>query len=260
MKNLFVLLLVSIMMSFIASADETPDAQPIPEPPIEQPPSDFTPGGEIIPTIYYKPILTVDNTKCLEADIQDIMDVQGSVLVRVCPPLLKKCAIQGSCILKVEQKVLSLTFMKKIDNTYRFKETSEENCPYGLGVKNICLDPFFSIAADLTIYKPGDVIFIAELMGLKLPNGEYHNGFLVVRDSGGNIKGEHRFDFFTGFFPYGDQSNPFSVLKLDVKSTRMPYFKVGGRTAELVKRSRTYPLVPKRSWPPKTIVDSISGL
>lgn len=260
-KKAIVLSLLICVFAFQSQSEELP--QPTPKPPVSQDPpkpqpppkpeqpNDFVPAGEIIPTIYYKPTLEVDNSKCAAEELQDILDVEGKVIVRVCPRILRICAVEGACVLKVDGKEMSLTYMQKIDGTYRFKETTRDRCPFGYGVKNICADPFFSVAADLTIYKPGDVIFIPELMGVKLLNDEYHNGFFIVRDSGGNIKGESRFDFFTGFIPYGDDNNPFSVLRLDVKSTRMPYFRVLGRTADLVKRSRLYPHIPKRSWPPE---------
>lgn len=244
----FLLTLIASFSLSVAFADgqtSPPTLNPLP-------PSDIMPAGQIIPTIYYKPVLKADLSQCPAEQHKDILDLEGKVLARVCEEQYNICTMQGACVIQVDQKVMSLTFMKKIDDTHRFKETKDDKCPYGYGVRSICLDPFFTVAADLTIYNPGDVIFIPELIGLRLPNNEYHDGFLVIRDRGEAIKGEHRFDFFTGFLPYADQRNPFSVLRLDIISTRMNYYKVTGRTSEIVKRSRSYPRMPRRSWPVET--------
>ena len=60
----------------------------------------------------------------------------------------------------------------------------------------MCLDPYYSVAADLDIYKLGTVVYVPSFVGVLLPSGVNHDGYFVVRDSGSSIKGYGRFDFF----------------------------------------------------------------
>lgn len=68
-----------------------------------------------------------------------------------------------------------------------------------------CLEPLFSVAADLKQYRIGDIIcsddIAKKLANFALPlTSKRHPGCFVVQDTGGAFKGagEGRFDFFTG--------------------------------------------------------------
>lgn len=37
----------------------------------------------------------------------------------------------------------------------------------------MCLDPYFTVAADLNFYKLGDVIFVPQFVGEVMPDGVY---------------------------------------------------------------------------------------
>jgi 3D (Asp-Asp-Asp) domain-containing protein len=57
--------------------------------------------------------------------------------------------------------------------------------------------PWYSIATDPTVIPPGTIVYIKELDGLRLSNGETLNGYFVAADTGGAIKG-NRIDVFVG--------------------------------------------------------------
>ncbi|MFN7729644.1 MAG: 3D domain-containing protein [Bdellovibrio sp.] len=88
------------------------------------------------------------------------------------------------------------------------------------GSGGMCLTPFFSVAADPSKYSIGDVICIPGLKGKKMKvtatRSVRHTGCLIVGDKGAAIKGENRFDFFTGTVAQGP-ANPFNEF-IDKKS------------------------------------------
>lgn len=94
-----------------------------------------------------------------------------------------------------------------------------------------CLLTYFSIAADKTHFKMGDVVFIPAMVGLKvkMPDGtEFeHPGYFVVHDVGGAIKGGGRFDFFVGSQNY--KKNAFT----EGKKSNSPYLKSSSPTINL---------------------------
>ncbi|PIS10024.1 MAG: hypothetical protein COT73_11470, partial [Bdellovibrio sp. CG10_big_fil_rev_8_21_14_0_10_47_8] len=93
-------------------------------------------------------------------------------------------------------------------------------------------------------YPLGGVIFVPAAGGLNLGNGRIHNGFFVIRDSGGGIKGKGRFDFFTGLYSDTSKKNPFRQLNLGDRNSRMPFYLVKGDLARRVLRDRAYPELP----------------
>ncbi len=69
--------------------------------------------------------------------------------------------------------------------------------PYGYGINSCKLNPFYSIAADPKVIKLGSKIYIKNVEGLVLPDGNIHNGIFDVVDIGGAIKDKH-IDIFVG--------------------------------------------------------------
>ena len=114
-----------------------------------------------------------------------------------------------------------------------------------MGAWKVCVDPYRSIAADPVFHKIGSVVFVPLLVGKKLPNNEIHDGYFIVRDTGGRIKGEGRFDFFIGFDNY--RGHLFTNLKLNDKHNgKFTYYRVPEAIAEKVRLSRAYPSVPAK--------------
>ena len=57
--------------------------------------------------------------------------------------------------------------------------------------------PMRTLAVDKSIIPRRTVVFIKETVGLKMPNGQPHDGYWYASDVGGAIKGE-RIDLYTG--------------------------------------------------------------
>jgi hypothetical protein len=199
------------------------------------------------PTLYYIPIYNLDeNYTCEKRDKKNTLrDHKLQPVVVMCKRDYKNCMMQGSCavVIKEQRQMLHYFEIRNKEPLFRLAELGE--CPYGRGPGNVCLEPFYTVAADPAFHKSGEVIYVPALKGLSLPNGKIHDGFMVVRDQGGRIKGPDRFDFFTGFHHHESEANPFTALKLGDKTTNLPYAKV---TDEKLRRRilsrRSYPRIP----------------
>lgn len=201
--------------------------------------------GQLRPTVYYNEYIDEDQNLCADDEKRNLHGAKGVVLLKVCPKTLRSCGQQGSCTIKSGEKIFRLNILNQVFGQDRFFIIPENDCIYGYGVNSLCLDPYFSIAADLRIYKPGDVIFVPDLVGLKLPTGIEHNGFFVIRDEGRGIVGPGRFDFFSGNQGWLDPQNPFVQRHLEDENTRMKYYQIKGELAQIVREKRGFPLVDK---------------
>tara|TARA_B110001454_G_scaffold219200_1_gene251834 strand:+ start:59182 stop:59922 length:741 start_codon:yes stop_codon:yes gene_type:complete len=203
------------------------------------------PNG-LSPTLYFVPVLNSKKIECRGDDVKSIKNAKGQTIARVCEADYKVCVMQGTCLLSENRGMRIVTFTTRRGKVPTFSENSKKECPYGLGVKDICLDPYYTVAADLNFHKLGDVIFIPSVRGVQLPNGEIHDGYFVVRDSGSAIKSEKRFDFFTGFDKDTDTSNVFKKLGLDAKENRFKHEKASEEIAVKVRAKRNYPKINKK--------------
>lgn len=199
--------------------------------------------GFIKPTIYYFPISNEDATRCKQQI--DIVDKRGVALIKVCRSTFNLCSEQGSCAVIQKGHKRSFNILGKVLGQERYFETTKDTCRFGYGVKSSCLDPFYTLAADLSIYQPGDVIHIPAIRGLRLPDGSQHSGYFLVRDQGRGVIGKGRFDFFSGYFSWKSSQNPFSKIGLGSKSTQIPYQKIKGTKAKDFLASRAFPMLPE---------------
>ncbi|WP_413289065.1 3D domain-containing protein [Bdellovibrio sp. HCB337] len=206
---------------------------------------DIVSVGTIKPTVYYFPIINEDQTSC--SSKVSLIGKSGENLASICQSTLAACSLQGSCAIVQRNKTRSFNIAGRAHGRDRFFEMTNSPCKYGFGVKNSCLDPFYSIAADLSIYKAGDVIYVPSAAGLRLPNGGKHNGYFIVRDTGRSIVGKGRFDFFSGYYSWRDPKNPFKSLGLGDKRTKLTFYKVSGETAQTVLEGRDFPKLPNSS-------------
>lgn len=129
-----------------------------------------------------------------------IKDADGNIIATVCTRFYKELLMQGSGILKDRgEGKLTLNYDHKAGpGDYRFRLITN-HCSRGEGVEHgLCLIPYHTIAADLSIYNVGDIIFIKRVKGIRLPDGSAHEGFFVVRDTGGAFEGvgNKRVDLF----------------------------------------------------------------
>lgn len=201
--------------------------------------------GTLKPTIYYFASLNEDEKPCPENTKKVLHGAAGKALLNVCPKTEAVCGEQGSCRIIQKGKARTFNIIGRFNGQDRYFEIEKDGCRFGYGVRSSCLDPFYTLAADLRIYKPGDVIYVPAVVGLELPDGSSHDGFFVIRDKGRGIVGRGRFDFFTGYFHWMDPKNPFNKLGLADSGTNIPYYRVHGQTAKTVLANRSYPQLPK---------------
>lgn len=206
----------------------------------------------ITPTIYH--IVNIDerNLNCTVESQKQLRTKSEELLATVCAKSYQACVLQGTCRVHLKDETLLLNVSTRINGEYRFINLTSDLCRYGHGpnrdqrqtFKKMCLDPYHSIAADLSIYKLGDVIYIPAFVGLKLENQETHDGYFIVRDSGSNIKGYGRFDFFLGDGLQNASRQSFLSLGLVDKNTHYPYFLVDENYAKKILSDRNFPYLP----------------
>lgn len=205
----------------------------------------------ITPTIYHITDFSEAMTCAAMSELSLRKSKNNIVKVPLCRKALKSCTLQGSCFITFEGKKTLINYHKKISGGVQFMLVDQSVCKYGLGdssdpsqkFKTMCLDPFYSVAADTAIHPLGTVISIPRLRGVKLPDGSTHDGYLIVRDSGGNIDGRGRFDFFTGDVGL-NAGNPFYDLGLGGEAN-FEYFIVSGTEAQAMREQRAFPLLKK---------------
>jgi len=216
-----------------------------PQKPEEAYPNDFQFRGELTPTVYFHPLLRDEENNCKSGIWKSLRGAKGVVLMTVCSTTLQVCAMEGTCQISRKERTRSFNYRGMSGGQYVFFELLPGDCSFGYGVKSSCLDPFYTVAADLKHHNPGDVIYIPKVAGMILPNGKKHSGFFIVRDSGGLIKGPHRFDFYSGTLKWNDPRNPFYRIQLSDSNRRFAYSRVSGATALKVLNERAYPNLPK---------------
>lgn len=209
-------------------------------------PSDIAETGPLRASIYYISFHDEDATTC--ASKVPMPGTDGKALLNVCPSTLKSCAMEGTC--EVKQGGRTTLFNVVAKKVQKYKVVSNEVCPFGFGTHSICLDPYYTVAADPDFYQPGTVIYVPAIRGLELPNGKKHHGYLVVRDRGDNttdrgVKGIGRFDFFTGHTnKLFDSVNPFARVGLASRASKLQYQRIQGGLADRIRQIRGYPGLP----------------
>lgn len=249
----FILLLFSSLSFANCKQDELTQDNP-----------DFQCEGQLAPSVYYTPIINLDKDtldasplpQCDEDLKKPVLNTEGEPIVTLCNNKYVYESFVSQGAFRIDQKVDGVdkkTMYTHIDNE-RFmpiKAEMHNRCPYGLGhIPSICLDPFYSVAADIKKFPAGTVIYLPDVKGAHLPNGKKHLGFFIVRDIGGDIK-NMRFDFFTSFNPWQSKSNAFTeygVNKLKLSDPKVPYdfYIVKGATAEEFLKERQYPGLPNK--------------
>lgn len=211
-------------------------------------------------TMYYIPSISYSSSQeCSASDFVNMRDRDGKSIASVCRKAYRSCLMQGTCRLEVKQgqrykKMLLNVGGRLGDGAYAFKDVSSHVCQFGVGnatdrfrsYSRMCLEPYYSVAADLSIYNLGDVIFMPILKGVKLPNGKVHDGYVIVRDSGQKIKGKGRFDFFTGFAAV-NKNNVFHKIGLSGGVHYPEYYVIEGYAAERIRTIRNFPVISVES-------------
>lgn len=201
----------------------------------------------ITPTTYSIAVYNLDKMSC--DGQKKIKDINGKVLFNACKEVYAGCEMEGTCQVQQGSKKLLLNVDAVRDGERRFVVIKDSECIYGKGARRdkvkgykiMCLDPYYSVAADLSIYNLGDVVYIPSAVGISLPDGSTHDGYFVVRDSGGAIKGYGRFDFFSGL---KSSSNPLKMAGFSDKGNNVPYYVVKGSEADQFLKKRNFPILP----------------
>jgi 3D domain len=76
-----------------------------------------------------------------------------------------------------------------------FEQLDPDEYPMGRGANRRTLVPFHSVAVDPRVVALGEPLYVPELDGLRMPDGEVHDGCVRADDTGGHIK-EQKMDFF----------------------------------------------------------------
>lgn len=189
-------------------------------------------AGQIISTIYYFPQYSEESLNCSAENKISIKNQKDEVIVEACQDIYDNCALQGTCSIQLQNEKIGLAYDGTREGSKRFRVTDFDGCEFSQGVKNLCLTPFYSIAADLNFYDVGEVIYVPDVEGIQLPDESFHSGYFVVEDTGSKIVGENRFDFFTGILGHKDESNPLAQLGLGDRDQGLDYYKVQGRRAD----------------------------
>jgi hypothetical protein len=199
--------------------------------------------------MYHQVIIDLQKDHCETDEKMELKIAHSNYTVELCKKSYKICSIEGSCLIvsKDSSHLINVKSYISRTATTSWVELNINRCSSGIGMDDACLDPFYSIAADLTEYRLGDVIFVPSIKGILLPDGTIHTGYLVVRDTHELLAGAgaDRIHFFTGTFSDTDPKNPFVKLKLDDPSTHLLFEKVTDPSiVKKAQKQRNFPLLP----------------
>ena len=195
--------------------------------------------SSLLPTTYFLP--QEKNISCVGQyggngtvytgkEKSQILELDGSLIATVCTRFYRYLTMEGSAVLKNQ---IAINYSGVVGNQKRFHAL--DRCAFGEGTrKDLCLLPYHSLAADNKVHKIGDVIYIPKADGIVLPDGSIHEGFFIVRDTGGAFTGVggQRVDMFTGTDP--DNNNKFREAGFE-RTRPLEAFKINGASAEAIK-------------------------
>lgn len=135
-----------------------------------------------------------------------VIDVSPDKTAKICPAAKKAARLQGSIQVKVGRQTYLHRFNGKT-------EKIPKGCDTTTGAAGVCLIPYLHIAADPEFFAMGDVVEVPALKGKQVPHPSgsgmmKHPGYVIVADTGGDIKGDNRFDFFIGGMAWESPRNP----------------------------------------------------
>ena len=164
---------------------------------------DQVPLPDVSPTTYF--IADEASTSCKGEylnvyyngdEVSEVLTPGGDLIAEVCTRFFKVLSMEGTGRLKDRgEGTITVNWAGK----YRFR--AMDKCVFGEGVEqDLCLIPFHTIAADLESHELNSVVFIPKAKGIMLPDGRIHNGYFLVRDTGGAFRGRgfNRIDLFVG--------------------------------------------------------------
>jgi len=193
-----------------------------------QPRPAISQAGSLSPTVYYVPKIQADGARSAGCGLASAGDWQ------ICETAFRDCLLQGSCFIGMGE---SWRYFMRAGKAEALRARSPGRCRFGVGF-GACLIPNVSVAADLSVHKIGDMIYVPDLDGRNVPYIGKHDGFLVVHDKGGSIIGENRFDIFTGHKGLKDPDNALARWGYGEKTRAFSFVKLSQAEAIAVKREK----------------------
>lgn len=202
--------------------------------------TDMRKMADVLPTMYYT--IREDSMSCKGSygsrrytgrETEKLITPEGKYIATVCKRFAMALLMEGSGILRDRgQGEIALNYGGRIGNKTRYYRLNR--CKWGEGPRHLCLLPYHTIAADNRIHKVNEIIYLPEAKGIRLPDGSIHEGFFIVRDTGGAFKGigAQRIDLFVGTDP--DYDNAFKRAGFHHKRP-MDAVKIQGDSAERIR-------------------------
>jgi hypothetical protein len=133
------------------------------------------PLGRFELTYYY---VAFEDERYAELERSQVLrDTGGLELARVSGAFRKALELEGTGRL-MDGRVLNVA--ERVAGEMRFIEVGHA---YGLGVASRPLEPFVSLAADLSQIGVGELVRIEEFAGFRRPDGAIHDGLFRVDDT-----------------------------------------------------------------------------
>lgn len=128
----------------------------------------------------------------------DIYTRQGFPIGRFPRGFVFELKLEGSGVLR-DGRVLNYDGRCSYGIGICFQTLDPQFHPFGKGGQQRALHPFRSVAVDPRFVPLGTPLYLAELRGLRLPDGTTHDGCVRADDTGGGIK-RREIDFFVENF------------------------------------------------------------
>ena len=150
---------------------------------------------------------------------------EGQIIGRVSARFRRQLNIEGSARLRDGRLV---NIEGKVDGQSRFLVV--EHAPFGVGAPGYKLMPYRTVSVDPKRIALGTVLFIPGLVGVRLPTGEFHDGFCFAHDT--HEGASNAIGIFAGF----DQDPNRTFVQLAKKTSVRVYQADPGVSAVLNRR------------------------
>jgi two-component system sensor histidine kinase HydH len=127
-----------------------------------------------------RPIRTVSQT------FHDSLCVQGSGRL-----------VTGETVSFAKRDCSCASICPRTDQKICFEMLDRDKFPFGRGAAGRAITPLKTVAVDSEVIPLGTVLYIPEYHGLRMPDGQPHDGCFLAEDRGLKVRGKH-IDVFTG--------------------------------------------------------------
>jgi 3D (Asp-Asp-Asp) domain-containing protein len=155
-----------------------------------QAPAGYRLLGEFAPTAYR---ILNEAEWPVGGETEPLLTRDGRLIARVAPAFKRRLDTEGSARLRDARIV---NFHEKVEGRWRYLVAPDAS--FGLAATGDKLIPFRTVAVDPKRIKLGSVLYVPTLVGVRLPSGDVHDGFVFAHDTGQGITG-NRIDIFVGF-------------------------------------------------------------